>query len=153
MAFLQAPVEISPIAHVIQQAVAPAFVLTATGGLLGVQTNRLARIIDRARAMEGQHDSSDDAQQRAGLREQLAVLSTRARHVNRAIAATTGCAILIACVIATLFVGAVAHLPSGLVVAALFVTAMGLLILGQLHFLREVFLATRTIRIGRTEHA
>ncbi len=151
MALLQSSVEVSPIAHVIQQAVAPAFVLTATGGLLAVLTSRLARIIDRGRAMEGQHDASEDAAQRAQLRDRLDVLSTRARLVNRAIAATTGCAILIACVIAALFIGAVAHVESGLVVATLFVTAMALLILGQLNFLREVFVATRTIRIGRVE--
>lgn len=143
--------EVSPIAQVIQQAVAPAFVLTATGGFLGVMTNRLARIIDRARAIEAKHDASEDAAHRAQLRERLDSLSRRVRHMNTAIACSTGCALLICAAIATLFVGAVLGLRSGEVVAVCFVGAMLLLTAGLVEFLREIFVATRTIRIGRME--
>lgn len=145
--------EVSPVAATIQQAVAPAFVLTATGGFLAVMTNRLARIIDRARAMEGQHDATEDAAHRAALRTRLEALATRARLMNRAIACATTCALLICTVIATLFTGAVVHVRSGTPVALLFIAAMGLLITGLVYFLREIFIATRTIRIGRDENA
>ncbi len=40
------------IAHVIQLSIAPVFLLTGVAGLLAVLTNRLARIIDRARKLE-----------------------------------------------------------------------------------------------------
>lgn len=40
------------VAYVIQLAVAPVFLLTGIGAILAVMTNRLARIIDRARALE-----------------------------------------------------------------------------------------------------
>ncbi|MEO5741668.1 MAG: DUF2721 domain-containing protein [Vicinamibacterales bacterium] len=46
--------EISPIAHVIQLSVAPVFLLSGIGAILAVMTNRLGRIIDRARALEAQ---------------------------------------------------------------------------------------------------
>ena len=45
-------IEISPIAHVIQLSVAPVFLLSGIGAILAVMTNRLGRIIDRARVLE-----------------------------------------------------------------------------------------------------
>ena len=43
---------ITGIAHVIQLSVAPVFLLSGIGAMLAVMTNRLARVIDRARALE-----------------------------------------------------------------------------------------------------
>jgi hypothetical protein len=40
------------VAHAIQLAVAPVFLLSAIGAILVVMTNRLSRIIDRARILE-----------------------------------------------------------------------------------------------------
>lgn len=40
------------VAHVIQLSVAPVFLLSGVGVMLTVFTNRLARIIDRARVLE-----------------------------------------------------------------------------------------------------
>src|ERR1700693_3135785 len=40
------------IARLIQSAVAPVFLLTGVAATLGVLTNRLARIVDRARTLE-----------------------------------------------------------------------------------------------------
>ena len=42
---------LTAIAHVIQLAVAPVFLLTGVGALLSVLTSRMARIIDRARVL------------------------------------------------------------------------------------------------------
>lgn len=41
------------IAHVIQLSVAPVFLLAGIGSILGVMANRLARVVDRARILEG----------------------------------------------------------------------------------------------------
>ena len=40
---------VTAVANVIELAIAPVFLLTATGTMLAVLTNRLGRIIDRAR--------------------------------------------------------------------------------------------------------
>jgi hypothetical protein len=48
----QAESQVTAIAHVIQLAVAPVFLLTGVGAVLAVLTQRLARIIDRARVLE-----------------------------------------------------------------------------------------------------
>jgi hypothetical protein len=47
------PTDIALIAHSIQLSVAPVFLLSGVGVLLGVLTNRLARVVDRARARRG----------------------------------------------------------------------------------------------------
>ena len=44
------PEDITSVARAIQLALAPVFLLTGIAGLLNVMTNRLARIVDRARA-------------------------------------------------------------------------------------------------------
>jgi len=44
--------QIDEIAHIIQLSIAPVFLLTGVGTLLNVLSGRLARIIDRARALE-----------------------------------------------------------------------------------------------------
>ena len=44
------------VAHAIQLAVAPVFLLTGIAAILSVMTNRLGRIIDRARVLEEKLD-------------------------------------------------------------------------------------------------
>ena len=48
---MQSIADVTTVAHVIQQAVAPVFLLTGIGAILGVITSRLARIVDRARVL------------------------------------------------------------------------------------------------------
>lgn len=43
---------VAAVAHVIQLSVAPVFLLSRIGAILGVMTNRIARIIDRGRALQ-----------------------------------------------------------------------------------------------------
>ena len=47
-----AAADLDQISHVIQLSVAPVFLLTGIGALLGVTTTRLSRIVDRARTIE-----------------------------------------------------------------------------------------------------
>jgi hypothetical protein len=143
--------ELSPqlagIGHVIQLAVAPVFLLSGVGIVLTVLTNRLARVVDRARRLEDAAESAtpDERQRIAG---QLATMSYRAKLMNRAITLSTISALLVALVVVTIFLGA--FLPFNLTapIAAMFILAMLALIGALLYFLREVFLAISTLRIG-----
>jgi len=56
--------EITTVAHVIQLAIAPVFLLTGIGSLLAVMANRRGRIIDRARFVESIWNKLEDAGQR-----------------------------------------------------------------------------------------
>jgi hypothetical protein len=60
----------------------------------------------------------------------------------------TTSALLICFVIAALFISAFVKFPVSTIVAILFIGAMVALIAALLLFLREVFLATRILRIG-----
>jgi O-antigen/teichoic acid export membrane protein len=80
--------------------------------------------------------------------EDLRWLSRRARHINRAIAMFTLAALLVCVIIAMLFVSAFFTPDISRLVATLFVVTMGALILGLVSFLREVYHATRSLRIG-----
>lgn len=51
-AFAQGSGQLDSVVHFIQLAIAPVFLLTAIGSMLGTMTNRVARIVDRAREIE-----------------------------------------------------------------------------------------------------
>lgn len=129
--------------HAIQLALAPVFVLTGVGSLLGVLTNRLARIVDRMRRLEENPPAGLDP---AAARAEIASLRLRAVNINRAISLCTYCALLIAAVVAALFLGRFVETDFSKVVAGMFILAMLALIAGLLMFLREVHTAIRFMR-------
>jgi hypothetical protein len=135
------------IARVIQLSVAPVFLLTGVSALLGVFTNRLARIIDRARLLEGSLILPPEMQP-PHIHDDLRTLSKRARLINTGITLCVATALFVCAVIVTLFVGAFlqANVTSG--VTILFIVAMVALIGALISFLLEIFKATATLRIG-----
>jgi hypothetical protein len=128
-------------------AIAPVFLLTGIGAILAVMTNRLGRIIDRARVLEARLEGASP-EALAALRADLATLSLRAKLIGRAITLCTATALLVCTVIAILFLSAFLHFDASIPVALLFVAAMSAFFLGLLWFLREIFVATASLRIG-----
>lgn len=139
--------DLATIAHVIQLAIAPVFLLTGIGSLLGVMANRLARIIDRARFLETAWSRLDLAAQ-GEARLEFANLTHRATFTSWAINLCAMSALLVCALIATLFIDAILGVNLRWLVGALFVLAMVVLSSGILCFLREVHVATHTLRIG-----
>ncbi len=139
--------EVALIAHVIQLSVAPVFLLTGVGALLGVVTNRLGRVIDRARSVESSWYSLDEKQQGDATKE-LHILAHRARLASWAINSYTAAALLVCLVIATLFIDVFLGTQLKWLVGTLFILSMFALIAGLICFLREVYHATHTLHIG-----
>jgi hypothetical protein len=135
------------VAHAIGLAVAPVFLLTGIGAILAVMTNRLGRVIDRARVLEERLEGASP-ESLATLRADLAVLSRRAKLIGRAITLCTTTALLVCTVIAVLFLSAFLRFDAAIPVALLFIAAMLCFFLGLLCFLREIYLATMNLRIG-----
>lgn len=133
------------IAHAIQLAIAPVFLLTGIAGLLSVMTNRLARIIDRGRWFEQQWEALGAAK-RSGYGLELAHLEQRRRWASRAIYGCTAAALLVCLVIATLFIEALFGWQLRGLAAVIFILAMLALTTGLALFLREVHLATHAVR-------
>lgn len=139
--------EVVDIAHAIQLAVAPVFLFSGVGVLLGVLTNRLARVVDRARKVEESLKVATPAQVDEA-REQLHVASRRARYINVSITLSTIAALLIALVIGLLFASTFVPLNLAAYVAVLFVLAMVALVCALISFLFEVRIAIAALKIG-----
>lgn len=139
--------EITPVAHVIQLAVAPVFLLSGVGVTLTVLTNRLARVVDRARQVEKLAAQAQPTEL-PGLQENLRVLARRAHLMNRSITLCTICALLVSLVVVALFVSSFTTFPLAVPIASLFIIGMLSFIAALLTFLREVFLAIDSLKIG-----
>ncbi len=141
-------IEVVDIAHAIELAVAPVFLLSGIGVFLGVLTNRLARIVDRARHVgESLRGAGSGAPEEA--REQLSVAARRSRFINVSITLSTVAALLVALVIALLFASTFVPINLAGSVAVLFVLAMIALVGALLSFLLEVRVAIAALRIGQ----
>lgn len=134
------------VAHAIQLAVAPVFLLTGIAGLLGVMAARLARVIDRARWFEQTWRTLDDGG-RARARIELAALERRRHYASWSINLCTTAALLTCLVIVTLFVEEFFGANLKWLAGVLFSLAMVGIICGLAMFLREVYLATHSTEI------
>jgi hypothetical protein len=133
------------LAETIRLAVTPVFLLAGISGLLGVLSNRLARIIDRGRQLQVQANDPSVAVSRDARRE-LQLQKRRMGLMLKAIELATVTILLVALVVAIVFVSAVARLDLALLVVPLFVLAMLSLMVAVVQFLREVQIATGQIR-------
>ncbi|MGQ0709024.1 MAG: DUF2721 domain-containing protein [Rhodoferax sp.] len=133
------------VTHGIQLAVAPVFLLTAVSGMIGVVAQRLARIIDRARAVEEKALDSQDAQFLERAEQELAQLRRRGRLANGGIALLSLCAVLIGVTIIALFVGETADVQSGRLAVGCFLAGVLSFLLALGCFLAETLIATRLL--------
>jgi hypothetical protein len=136
------------VAHLIQVALTPIFLISAIGVTLNVMTSRLARIVDRARTMENELCRPDYQAGARDLHAALAVLARRARYMNAAITLITISALFIALVVVMLFVNAFAHWDLAAFIAIMFILSMLTFAAALTSFLIEVRIATNTLRIG-----
>ncbi len=139
--------EFAFIAQTIELAIAPVFLIAGIGALLNVLTNRLARVVDRGRALEREIASEPEGEPREMHKAELAGLDTRMVRINRAIMLATLAALLICVVIVTLFTGEIVHVDLSNVIAILFIGAMLALILGLLSFVGEIAISARSLRV------
>jgi hypothetical protein len=139
------PTSLDDIAHVIQLAVAPVFLLTGVGALLAVLSGRLGRAVDRSRVVEARLPQLA-ADALAAAHGELALISRRTRLIYGAIALAVLCALLICVLIAVAFIDAFLAMNLARLMGVLFVLAMLALIASLLAFLREIFLAVSSAR-------
>ncbi|WP_373487558.1 DUF2721 domain-containing protein [Blastomonas sp.] len=140
--------QIGQIGELIQLAMAPAFLLVATGNILQLFAGRLARVIDRERVqMAAFYRTEGEEHTRVVL--ELRNLDRRAGVVNSAILLGTLGAMTVSLLIATLFIMGLTGLDLSVVIAAGFILAMLLLIVGLTLFVVEVRLANRNIHVEK----
>lgn len=135
------------ISHVIQLSVAPVFLLTSIGTILGVLSTRLARIVDRARALKELLETASEVRL-AAIHDEMHTLARRRNLINLAITFGTTAALLVCVSIATVFLGAVMKASVAGAVASLFILAMAAFVAALVFFLREILLAVRSLHLA-----
>ena len=140
---MQQETAITAVGHAIQLSVAPVFLLSG----IAVMTNRLARIVNRGRVIESRLQEAKGDELTAWQGD-LKTLTRRAKLINLSITLCTITALFICAVVATLFIAAFLRFEAPVLIAVLFVGAMMTFFAGLLCFLREIFMATASLRIG-----
>src|SRR5665647_2555171 len=110
---------VTTIAHAIQLAVAPVFLLTGVASILSVLTNRLSRIIDRSRFLHGKLLSAIETN--PAIQVEIKSLKKRAHLIHWAIGLCTTCLLLICSVVAVLFIGSFKAFNISELIAYLFI--------------------------------
>ncbi|UAK26700.1 DUF2721 domain-containing protein [Sphingomonas nostoxanthinifaciens] len=125
---------------------APVFLLTGIGSLLITLTNRLARIVDRARWIEENLAPRGEARRADQVRE-MRLLDRRMRIVNNSIMLVTASAVCICTVVAAMFLLRLAGFGFARTLSIVFALSLCLLIAGLALFIHEVRIAVRAIAI------
>jgi len=133
--------------EVIQLVLAPVFLLVSIGSLLAVVTNRLGRIIDRARALEDRIREGVCSEEHDRYLIELKSLDYRMRSSHWSINCFSFAALIVAILVAALFLGRLGSADLALETSILFILAMAGIVLGLSLFIVEVYIATRTVRV------
>jgi hypothetical protein len=137
---------ISELIPVLQIAIGPVVLISGVGLLILSLTNRLGRVVDRGRYLAGELRTASDSRH-PGITNQLKSISRRAFLLRRAIVFAVLCVLFAAILIITLFFAAALKLETTWLISALFICALGSLILCLIDFLRELNQALTAFRL------
>ncbi|MBE7199818.1 DUF2721 domain-containing protein [Methylobacterium sp. A49B] len=143
------------IAHIIQVALAPAFLLSALATLLNVFSTRLGRISDKVDALSA--EAARMAQARAAdaeavrLSRRLSYLRRRSFVLDMAVVLASLAGGLIGLAVLTLFVGALRDAATASILFACFGAALICTVAAIAAFMAEILMAGRGVR-DEVEH-
>ncbi len=136
------------IVQIIQLSIAPVFLIAGIGTLLNVLTSRLARVVDRGRAIELDLDSPMGSGQHTNRHlAELRVLDQRMNWIHNAIMLSTMAILLVCLLIVALFSVELITIDLSRIVAILFIATMASLIGGLISFLIEISYARKSLRV------
>jgi hypothetical protein len=122
--------------------------MAGVAGILNVLTQRLGRIVDRTRVLEGSCPDVAGAALTPAAEAELDSLWVRIWLINASIVLCTCSAVLVGSVVAVLFLGTFVSLDVRLFVAVAFIAAMVCVVTALLVFLAEIH---RAITFARSE--
>ena len=132
--------DIHDVSLAIRDAVAPVFLLTGIGSILGVLVNRLSRSIDRARLINAMSD-----EQFFQFADELDIIVQRTKWMRWSVGLFIFAGLCVAVSIASVFISVGLQLNLTNFVLITFITAMCSLTVGLLCFLREIILAAKEV--------
>ena len=136
------------IAHTIQLALAPVFVLVAIGNIMNILSTRLGRIVDRARHLQQRHSETFGREHDMVVSE-IRLCDERIVLITKAIRNLVISGLAIGTTVGILFVAEMAGYPLEWVAAVVFLIALALLMWALLLFLQETRVAAAALRIPR----
>ena len=139
---------VTDLGPLIELALAPVFLLVAIGSFLNVCAGRLARVVDRARALEPKILTSRGSEHDM-LVEEARLLDQRIGTINRAILMGVIAAILTVVLVFALFGAGLAGLNLANLIALMFMAGVAALGSSFALFLVETRLAIRMVRVPR----
>jgi hypothetical protein len=132
--------DIHDVSLAIRDAVAPVFLLTGIGSILGVLVNRLSRSIDRARAINAMSD-----EQFFRFSDELDIIAKRTKWMRWSVGLFIFAGLCVAISIASVFISVELRINLTHFVLITFIAAMLSLTIGLLCFLREIILASKEV--------
>jgi hypothetical protein len=122
---------------ILQTAIGPAILISGVGLLLLTMTNRLGRVIDRARILDAQLSQASESERRP-LVAQLRILWQRARLIRLAIMLASASALAAAVLVIVLFFTALGAIDSPWPIGTLFVCCMACLVSSLAVFIHDI---------------
>ena len=135
------------VAHTIQLALTPVFVLVAVGHILNILSTRLGRIVDRARVLQPLHAATSGPEHAAVVNE-IRALDRRISLTTSAIRLMVLSGLAIGTTVTVLFVQEMFAYPLEHVAAMVFFLAVLLLMWGLVLLLRETQVAAAMLRVA-----
>jgi hypothetical protein len=136
------------IAHTIQLALAPVFVVVAIGNIMNILSTRLGRTVDRARKLQDMHRSTTGEDHDLVVAE-IRTVDRRIALITRSIRLLVISGLAIGMTVAVLFLEEMAGYELEKVAAGFFLVAIGLMMWGLTMFLREIQIAAASLRIHK----
>jgi len=131
------------VSHVIALATAPAFLLGGVITFLTLLVGRMARVIDRARAL---HEIDEQDEKRAKLKADMPLLRRRARLIHSSMWLSIGSGIATALLIVVAFLGALFDVTLETTITTLFVLALALFMAALAVLAREAIMTLQEFR-------
>jgi multidrug efflux pump subunit AcrB len=142
---------ISELVPVLQTAIGPVILISGLGLLLLTMTNRLAKTIDRSRALLDEYEDLSTSAKSKVDRE-IMVLWKRARYVRTSILLATTTCLGAATLIILLFLTSLLQINVPLIIELIFIFSMLCLISALIFFLLDVNLTLSALRIELEGH-
>lgn len=134
------------IAHTIQLALAPVFVLVAIGNIMNLLSSRLGRVVDRSRTLQQRHGETSGMEHDMIVRE-IRLLDRRIVLIGRAILLLVLSGLTIGLTVVILFLSDFLHRELPQLSAGAFIVAIALLMGALMLFLLETRAASAALRI------
>jgi len=131
------PLTVTQLIQLLQVAIGPVVLTSGIGLLLLSMTNRLGRVVDRARALVRELDTAPEEDQDR-LTPQLHVLTRRARLLRSAIVFSTISILLAVLLVLSLFLTAIFQAQAVGLIAVLFIGTLLALVISLIAFIQDL---------------